>query len=84
MGDDTKPRNARLFSDQVARALAPKSSAQGMQLGSFARGRYGERACSVTEAHASKDLLCAQRDTARRFFSFQNACTPVDVKETLG
>ncbi|UXA56330.1 hypothetical protein M0D47_16185 [Xanthomonas prunicola] len=60
MDDDTKPRNARLFSDQAARALAPKSNAQGVQLGSFARGRYGERACSVSEAQASEDLRCAQ------------------------
>ncbi|QBG87313.1 hypothetical protein EYC54_05525 [Xanthomonas oryzae] len=78
------------FSTEMRRACAPDAMHRGGQSAAldprpFRLSAIGYRLRSITEARATAQV---RSKTARKsspcLFRLQNACTPADVKETLG
>ncbi|WIX05934.1 hypothetical protein [Xanthomonas oryzae] len=85
-----KPRDARLFFDRDAQGLCARRDASWRAiggLGSETVPAIGYRLSASQHYRGTRDSTGAEQNRAQVFpllFRLQNACTPADVKETLG
>ncbi|AJQ85428.1 hypothetical protein DXO246_10085 [Xanthomonas oryzae pv. oryzae] len=77
------------FSTEMRRACAPDAMHRGGQSAAldprpFRLSAIGYRLRSMTEARATAQVRSKTARKSPLLLGLQNACTPADVKETLG